>query len=651
MVVLWVVASVLAVLALILVIHHLHGAGETPTSIQHQLLDIQEPWSEKLAADLESYRAWFELHGTQSEVDVFDDSVALIVRSALATSASPSESLLSSLYISAHTGLIRGLFLIIASLRLWLAALAIAGYLGFTYYRPYKGDDLLGQTGNGRLFYSGARGGLESLSESGAPDVLVRGLACLDYASRAEVVASPVWSTLSEFGATNATNESLSAMILKHGDTASFVPRLEDEAAFNRAFKGASLAEHVPNVLRAALTLHARYASGDYGTQSGDSPATSDLIDASSERYSQVLSGALHQILTPRLREEIGALSVHEIATFVLTMESGKILAHSLEAGKWFRRSNFPQLSARAVLHSVLDYPKEYGFEVRQRIRQALVYASRTSSFAPVRMPIGMPDDVWALRQWAEALLAAPHELAHAVDELELVGLVRKAHRAWEQEILPKAFSLVPDLSTTSYTTLSNLLFLPLASIVALLRRTVSAAELSRLAQLSATVGVRQRQRLEKAQESEEGGGTLVYDRAFAPIPESELKTLSELHSVQYDDIKAWSALRNVLVSFGWLARRVGDYTVPESSVIFSVFKTPTGYPGANALNLIGKTGLVPLRGAKFRDIWGGDWERRFQSFQRATMSESREHFERALAGIKDEEVAEESALTPPATA
>ena len=651
LVTLWVVGSILAVLALVLIMHHLQGGGEDATAIHHQLVEVREPWADKLAADLESYRLWFEGHGTSSELHVFDDCVALIIRGALANTTSPSESLLSSLYISAHTGVIRGLFLLIASVRLWLATLLVAAYLGLTYYRPYRGDDLLGQTGNGRLFYSGARGGLEKLSSSGAPDVLVRGLACVDYASKSEVLSSPIWRTLSEFAATNATNEALAAMILKHGDTACFVPRLEDEAAFERAFKGASLSEHVPNILRSALALHAQYAAGEYQPPPRGALSTNGLERITSEQYSKVLLGAFHQVLTPRLREQIGALSAHEIATFILTMESGKILAHSLEAGKWFRRSNFPHLSARAVLHSVLEYPREYGFEARQRIRQALVYASRTSSFAPVRMPVGMIDEVWALRQWAEVLLAAPHEIAHAVDELELVGLVRKAHLTWENDVLPKALSLVPDLTTTSYATLSNLLFLPLASLVALLRRTVSPAELSRLAQLSAIVGMRQRQRIEKAQQTEEGGGTtLIYDRVFAPIPETDLKTLSELHSVRYDDLNEWSALRNILVSFGWLARRVGDYTVPESSVIFSVFKTPSGYPGANSLNLIGKTGLVPLRGSKFGDIWGSDWDRRFQSFQRATMSESREHFEKALQGVKEDEGVEEMSMTPPVT-
>ena len=639
-VVFWIGGVILALLLVVLALHYIQGGARDTLSLHHQLLEIQEPWSDKIATDIEGYRTWLENHGTTAELNVFDDISAILLRGVLTTSTSPSESLMSSLYVSAHAGVLRALFLIIASIRLWFATLLVAGYFGFTYYKPYKGDDLLGQTGNDRLFYSGARAGLENLSASGAPDVLVRGLACPDYATKAETHSSAIWQTLSKWEATNTTNEALTSILVKHGDTACYVPTLEDEALFAKTFKGSPLAEHIPHLLESALTLHSMYASGDVTSAPQGTKPASTLSEATSRQYADVILGSLHQVLSPRLRGYIGELSAYEIATFILALESGKIIAHSFEGGKWFRRSNFPHLSARAVLHSVLSYPTEYDFEQRQRIRQALVYASRTSSFAPVRMPLGMTDDIWALRQWAEVLLSEPHQIGDAVHEIELVGLIRSAHRRWEEEVLPKATSIVPDLTTTCFTTMSDVFFLPMGSIVALLRKTVEPQVLARIAQLSTIVGVKQKQRIEKAQKSDDAGGaTLIYDRVFAAITESETKTLVELHSLNPAEIAEWSSLRNILASFGWLARRVGDYTVPETSVIYSVFKTPAGYPGANSLNLIGKMGLVPLRGSKFRETWGNDWDRRFQCFQRATMSESKDDFERVLKGIKEAEV------------
>ena len=647
-VVFWIGGVILALLLVVLALHYIQGGARDTLSLHHQLLEIQEPWSDKIATDIEGYRTWLENHGTTAELNVFDDISAILLRGVLTTSTSPSESLMSSLYVSAHAGVLRALFLIIASIRLWFATLLVAGYFGFTYYKPYKGDDLLGQTGNDRLFYSGARAGLENLSASGAPDVLVRGLACPDYATKAETHSSAIWQTLSKWEATNTTNEALTSILVKHGDTACYVPTLEDEALFAKTFKGSPLAEHIPHLLESALTLHSMYASGDVTSAPQGTKPASTLSEATSRQYADVILGSLHQVLSPRLRGYIGELSAYEIATFILALESGKIIAHSFEGGKWFRRSNFPHLSARAVLHSVVSYPTEYDFEQRQRIRQALVYASRTSSFAPVRMPLGMTDDIWALRQWAEVLLSEPHLIGDAVHEIELVGLVRSAHRRWEEEVLPKATSIVPDLTTTCFTTMSDLFFLPMGSIVALLRKTVEPQVLARIAQLSAIVGAKQKQRIEKAQKSDDAGGaTLIYDRVFAPITESETKTLAELHSLNPAEIAEWSALRNILGSFGWLARRVGDYTVPETSVIYSVFKTPAGYPGANSLNLIGKTGLVPLRGSKFHETWGNDWDRRFQCFQRATMAESKDDFERVLKGIKEAEVEDPLLATP----
>ncbi len=60
----------------------------------------------------------------------------------------------------------------------------------------YEGRDLLGQMGNGRLFYSGARAGLFKMADNGAPDVQVRGLACPPEASQEAVLSSSLFKVL-----------------------------------------------------------------------------------------------------------------------------------------------------------------------------------------------------------------------------------------------------------------------------------------------------------------------------------------------------------------------------------------------------------------------------------------------------------------------
>lgn len=638
---------VLSVVFLVVVLHHLNG-GETETELLlSRLSRTGEPWAQDLVADVEHYRAWIHDHGVMTELQIFDDASGFLLRSVLTVDTSPDESFFTSLYISAHEGMMRFLFLTIASMRLWVVAFLLAFYLGYRSLRPYHGTDILGQTGNGRLFYSGARGGLDDLSASGAPDVLVRGLACPQEVPRAQAQASKLWRTLGSFSAQSRTNESLIAIILKYGQTAPFVARVEEEGVLAKAYNGAPLAEYVDEALRVVLELHAAYAGGD-----SSSPINSQALKAgmNEKEYAAVLRGGLNRVVLPEFRELIGQLPAREVATFVLALESGKVLAHSFEGGKWIRKSNFPQLSARAVLHSVLAYPEEYAFEARHRIRHALVYASRSSSFAAVRMPQGMEAGAWALRQWAEVLLACPHEICDVIDEVELVGLARAAHQIWEEEVLPRVSSIVPEMTTTCYVSMSNLFFVPVSTLVTLLRKTLDSAQLSRLTELSATVSAKQRAKYEAAHQGEDTGlAARTFDRVFAPLSDQEVAALAETHGIPADEVREWSTMRNILASHGWLARRVGDYTVPESSVIFSVFKAPAGYPAANPLGLFGKSALVPLRGGKFSELWGQMWDARFQAFSRATMSESREDFDKLMRGIKEEVKEGEGAIiTPP---
>lgn len=638
--------TIVAVLLLVLALHQVNG-GETETEhLISTLNQVRDPWAQDLANDMTSYRTWIENHGIGAELALFDDISGFLLRSVLTTDGSPQESLLSAIFVSAHEGLIRFSFLIIASLRLWIVTCILTFYFGYTMLKPYSGDDVLGQTGNGRLFYSGARAGLDYLSASGAPDVLVRGLACPAEASRPEVHASALWKTLAQFDAQSRTNESLIAIIIKHGEIAPFVARFEDEGILAKTYTGAMLKGYVNEVLHVGLTLHADYAAGTFDDLSTLPPEKTSMDE---KDYAKLLQAALNRVILPDLKELIGQLPAKDIATFILALESGKVLAHSFEGGKWTRKSNFPQLSARAVLHSVLAYPEEYEFEARHRIRHALVYASRSSSFAAVRMPQGMEPTAWAMRQWAEVLLACPHEARDIIDEVELVGLTRAMHRAWESEVLPRISSIVPDVTTTCYTTISNLFFVPVGTLVTLLRKTIGVNQFSRLTELSALVSAKQKALYDKVNQGEDSGiAARTFDRVLAPLSDREISSLAELHGVEADDLRAWSAMRNILVSQGWLARRVGDYTVPESSVIFSVFKAPPGYPAANALGFFGKSGLVPLRGGKFAEAWGQMWDARFQSFQRATMSESQEEFDRQMRGIKDENKEEEAGILAP---
>ncbi len=597
-------------------------------------------WGEDVSSEVASYQEWLYLHGTALEASLFADSASLLAHSMVATAGDDTDvsemGLFRQVYLSLHMGLLRVLFLVIASLRALIVVMAAAVVLGLRSFRSYSGDDVLGQMGNGRMFYSGVRAGLDKLTAQGAPDVQVRGLACPQLATQVETRASAIWKVLGEHGAQNSTNEGLVAVLTKNRATSAYVAVPEEDGPLNRAFGGSTLGEHVPDLLEAALSLHAGYAAGDVTHLSNVGPESAGAKPFTSEEYAGAVKSALDRVLSPELKRELGALSAAEVATAILSLQCGKVLAHSFEGGRWTLRSQFPHLNARAVLHSVLAYPEEYDFSQRTRIRQALIYASRSSSFAPVRMPIGMPDDIWALRQWVEVLLANPHELASAADDIELVGVVRSAHHAWNEEFLECLDSRAAG-EAGYVATAAGLLFVPLKDVLAILRRAVPPGSIKRLEQLLTAVSTKQRVRAaELAKREGEVTDHLAFDRIFPPLTDAEVATLTQLHGCSELDIRDWSAMRIVLTSYAWLARRVGDYTVPESSLIFAVFKARDPLPGANGLGLLGKSGLVPFRGARLQSQWGSSWNSRFLFADKATMSETQEDFEKLMQGVEE---------------
>jgi len=446
--------------------------------VRRSLFVVQESWSDSLLACWDDYRGWIQRHGTQAEMSFFDRASSMIIESMLNSNAASipaaEQSTLSKLYLGFHSGMLRVLFLLVASARLWLVVFCYSCFAGLVSYKPYTGEDALGQMSNGRVFYSGVRAGLDFLSADGAPDVQIRGFACPQMASQSEAHSSNIWATLKKFHACNSTNESLTRAIVKNGSTTSYVALPEEESDLQRAFSGGTLLTSTPHILNAALTLHASYGGEESLVKRSPADWEVNAEPLNEERYALRLGQALNNALTPNMRREIAKIPATELATAILSMESGKILAHSFQGGKWTRASNFPHLSARAVLHSMVEYPKDYSYESRNRIRRSLVYAARRSAFAPVRMPIDMNDEAWALRQWMEVLLACPHELGAVCYEVELAGIIRESHERWRREIFSKGEIVTPEVSAECFSTPTNLLVVPVARLTKLLREVVS---------------------------------------------------------------------------------------------------------------------------------------------------------------------------------
>lgn len=636
---------VISLFAALLISHLNHSSSSSldrdRAQVQQDLLSIQQPWVDGFASQWEEYREWLGRHGIRQEAELFDSLSTMVIQSAVSSNAAstPADEVgaLGRIYLAFHTGSVRVLFLVFASGRLCLVAGLVAFFFGITGVSAYTKEDALGQMGNGRVFYSGARAGLEKLAANGAPDVQVRGFACPQFSTPAEAHASPLWRILKKHNAINSTNEFLTRIIIKNGETAPYVALQEEEQLLRDCFAGDTLAVNTAHLLDAALELHSQYrASGTPHDDASQAAPDSDKAFTSAE-FARSVRLALHRVLSTPMRDEISSITPQEIATSILALESGKILAHSFEGGRWVRRSNFPHLSARAVLHSVVEYPKDYSFEQRARIRRALIYAARKSAFAPVRMPIDMADDCWVLRQWMEVLLACPHELPAVTDEVELVGIVRESHQAWCREFFESGTVLTPEISAHSYSTPTDLLFLSVVKVVNLLRKVVPSSRISRMHYLLERV--RTKQQLQRLHTPDGDSGPieqLSFDRVHTPPSDAEVVTIAQNHGMRREDLSDWLALKVILSSYGWLASRVGDYSVPETSTIFAVFKPENPLEGSNSLGLLGKPGMVPVRGSKLEPRWGRQWANRFVYVRKVTMAETVEDYEKLLQGIED---------------
>ncbi|MCB0337580.1 MAG: hypothetical protein KDD62_14795, partial [Bdellovibrionales bacterium] len=242
--------------------------------------------------------------------------------------------------------------------------------------------------------------------------------------------------------------------------------------------------------------------------------------------------------------------------------------------GSWTSHSQYPELSARAVLFSIPSFDQDYDHHARVRLRQALMYAQRTTAFGPVRFPAAMGIDIQAMRQWAELLFTVPEQLEKVTNEIELYSIswyyFWKFHAAFNRELERQDGTLAHDIVMTE----TEVGFMPMASILPVLRSVTPRVIRKRLMELSELVSASQ-EVLTKidAQESRPD-----YERVFRPLTQDERRELAELHGVKEHDLEEWASFRALLNLYGSLVRKVGFSVVPEHSLVGSVAWDDNGY-------------------------------------------------------------------------
>ena len=615
----------------------------TLESARSELTELGIPWTQNLNKDQLALQSWIERRGTAIEVDLFSKvSTVLFISAKKSLVGKINEGelgLISSFYLSLHYGLLRVSFIIIACFRLWLIVVAFAIYRGYKSLKSYDGPDMLGQTGNSRMFYSGIRAGLENLASNGAPNKQVRGLACPKFASEAKLKSSALYRILDKYQVANKTNSRLAAMIIEYSKLPAYISSQEEEKLLAGFVDKSNLEENATAILERILDLHGFYVHGQKDKDFSDYLEDFREYEGNPKKlkvddYARYLQKLLHRSLTVEMREIIAGIPSSYICSMALSLEAGKILVFRYEGERWLRNSNYPQLCARSILHSVESFADEHDFVQRTIIRQAIIYSSRSGDFGPVKLPIDLNDESRTMRQWAEILIANPHDLYNVTNEVEMYGIVYEAHKKYKQILFDKIMVGDKEMLAGTYATLGNLFLIPFNTIYKLTKMAVSSKALRRLEELARLESYRQKLKIVQTDNLIDGGEKVIpaNSKVFDPFTDAEIKTLSATYKIPVQSLKEWSALRIVLNNFGWLARRVGDYSVPESSLIFAVIQTENN-PDANSLGLIGAPGMVPLRATQLEERWGKTWHSRTTEVVNSTMAENQEDYELLLRG------------------
>lgn len=214
--------------------------------------------------------------------------------------------------------LIRCAFLLIVATRAALVVTAVAMAWCRFSHRVYRGPDILGRTGNGRLFFSGLRVALDS-ARSAEGILLIS--SPIPRVRRRLVRSTEHADCLQEFGAANEANLELLSMILAAKDTPAWLNHDKHSGVNNITLREFS---HV--ALRASLRIHsealnARVSIGRYATSHGplEQNLTLDLRAALSDDELEHLAGT-----RPSL-----------VATTALAVFAGKALNYTHDRGSW----------------------------------------------------------------------------------------------------------------------------------------------------------------------------------------------------------------------------------------------------------------------------------------------------------------------------
>ncbi len=524
---------------------------------------------------------------------------------------------------------------------LWILG-ALAGYVFMQFHdKQTRSETILGvcDRGNGP-FYSGIYGPYRPNNSFSGTDLSAPGLACPKMAEKSAVENTELGKLLEKHHAKNETNTQLLQIIHAHANYPHFVepessiqqeehhdepesdPRLSQTGIVSNedGILLAGVERSLPAVLE-AHTVARRYIANlkkqKYTAKSLNENYPNHI--QALEKVSAPLQGLSRTLLFSMTPSKLWALAetpIEVVVSTYLAIEAGKALVYKPHASSYSRISLYPHLQARAVIQSLVPYHKEYNGDIRLIIRQAIISSRRHGDFGRAFLPIRMPLQSRALRDWLEILYTPPEKQEEVASLVELDAHIEELHINFRTKLTERIKHNEAQSASDKNHKLwkglvhKSVVLLPLEDLVKMALTEFHRTRLKKIAQLldvtrkyqaqittSARLPGFKRQAMEADKSGEEVD--LIVQKIKALPGGGEI----------YD---TWRIVRRMLTKYNWLSTRIGDDSVPLVGVVHAILKVLNKDETSKHLFM---DALVPLRQRRFSEILGRQWENTYYRY------------------------------------
>lgn len=528
-------------------------------------------------------------------------------------------------------------FVVLASWPLWCIGLALGFALLKYQNRKRENSTILGvcDRGNGP-FYSGIYGPYRPNNTISGTELSCPGLACPKMDSKEKVEKHETCSILKKYGAQNDTNIELLQIILAHADYPHIVaeenPLQPEESSEsieleNRISKTGFVNNKEGTLIEGttrglSCILFANSIVKSYISALKKNGLTLEQLEKnysthllSLQKASQNARKEVQELLfalTPARLWAISEIEPHVIATAYLAIEAGKSLVYKRTGDGFTVISLYPHLQARAVVQSLVPYHKEYNGDTRLIIRQAIISCRRHGDFGRSFLPIKMPLQSRAIRDWLEIMYAEKtkrEEISHLV---ELDGHMEEIHSHFRFGFLSRIKQQYKEDTSGRQHFLwmglvyKSVLLVPLDELVQMALQDIHQSRLDRILELLSLTRKFQARISTSARLPGFKRQAMEADKSGDEIDHivEKIKSLKEGKKLYAH----WRIVRRMLTRYNWLSTRIGDDSVPIAGVIHGVLKQEE----STKYKYLSMDALVPLRERRFNEILGRNWEHQY---------------------------------------